>query len=390
MVCRGSGYLGLILVLSLVSSCRQFSKDEKLMKIHKEPFGKLEDGRSVSLYTLVNASGVQARITDYGGILVSLEVPDRSGQMANVVLGFDNLDGYLDGHPFFGATVGRYGNRIAKGKFKLEGVEYSLATNNGPNHLHGGDFGFDKRLWEAESSETADGPSLALLYLSADGEEGYPGNVRTTVTYTLTNDDELRIDYRARSDKATPVNLTHHSYFNLAGEGNGDILDHELTLNADHFLPVDDSLIPTGTIAPTKGTPLDFKTPLPIGERIGDIEGDHFGGGCDHCLALNSGSEPLQLAARVRHPGSGRVLEISTTEPGVQFYTGNFLDGTEVGPSGRAYTKHGGFCLEAQHYPDSPNKPEFPSTILRPGETYTQTTVHRFFAESADGSGGTD
>ena len=380
-----SVYHGLVLVVLLASSCHHVSVDQKLtarlMTSEKEPFGTLKDGSSASLYTLVNANGVRARITDYGAILVSLEVPDRDGEMANIVLGFDTLDAYVDGHPFFGATVGRYGNRIANGKFTLDSVEYSLAINNGPNHLHGGDVGFDKRIWGAQARETANGPAIAFTYTSADGEEGYPGTVRTTVTYTLTNADELRIDYSARTDKATPVNLTHHSYFNLAGEGNGDILDHELTLNADHYLPVDDTLIPTGAIAAVKGTPLDFTMPHPIGERIGQIEGAHFGGGYDHCVVVNRGNDALRLAARVRHVGSGRVLEISTTEPGVQFYTGNFLDGSEVGPSGKPYTKHAGFCLEAQHYPDSPNKPSFPSTILQPGQTYGQTTVHRFFAE---------
>ncbi len=344
--------------------------------IQKEPFG-------VNLYTLTNRNGLRARITNYGGILVSLEVPDRDGNLGNVVLGFDTLRAYLNGHPYFGALIGRVGNRIAGGRFTLDGNEYILARNNGPNHLHGGIIGFDKVIWQAEQLDSSEGPALKLTYLSRDQEEGYPGNLSVEVTYTLTNDDELRIDYTATTDSPTPVNLTQHSYFNLAGAGSGDILGHELMLNADNYLPVDDTLIPTGEIAPVAGTFMDFTNPTAIGARIDQIRGDHFAGGYDHCYVLNKdgGMESPSLAARVFDPGSGRVMEIFTTEPGMQFYTGNFLNGSLTGPDGVIYHKHYGFCLEAQHYPDSVNQPDFPSTILRPGEVYRQTTIYRFLVK---------
>ncbi len=353
--------------------------------IESAPFGKTPDGREATLYTLKNNSGLVARITDYGGILVSLDAPDRAGRSANVVLGFDSLDAYLEGHPYFGAIVGRFCNRIAKGKFTLDGVGYTLATNNGPNHLHGGIKGFDKVLWSAEPIASDDGPALRLRYRSPDGEEGYPGNLDVEVVYTLTDDNELRIDYAATTDRATPVNLTHHSYFNLQGEGSGQVLDHELTVNASRYLPVDSTLIPTGAIRPVAGTPLDFTSPRAIGERIDQITGDEFAGGYDHCFVLDRAGDGPQLAARVREPDSGRLLEIWTTEPGLQFYTGNFLPGglERPGPSGRLYDKHHGFCLEAQHFPDAVNKSQFPSTILEPGKTYRQTTIHRFLVDSA-------
>ena len=347
-----------------------------------EPFGKAEDGTAVNLYRLENANGLRAALTDYGAILVSLEVPDRDGNLDNIVLGFKDIDGYLTRHPYFGATVGRYANRIAGGKFTVDGQEYTLAQNNGPNALQGGLKGFDKVVWDAEPADGGDGPSVTFSYLRPDGEEGYPGNLSVRVVYTLTNDDELRIDYEATTDKATPVNLTHHSYFNLKGAGEGDVLDHVLMINADKYLPADDTLIPTGEIADVEGTPLDFTEPKPIGADIGQIEGDQFAGGYDHCLVLDKPQEgALTLAARVSEPSTGRVMEIHTTEPGVQLYTGNFLDGSVVGAEGTPYQKHAGFCLEAQHFPDSPNQPAFPDTILRPGETYTQTTVHRFSTE---------
>ena len=350
--------------------------------IQRSEFGKTPDGAAVDLYTLTNRNGVVAKVTNLGGIVTELWVPDKDGNKANVVLGFNKLEQYTDGHPYFGAICGRVANRIKAGRFKLDGEEHKLATNNGPNHLHGGVRGFDKMVWQAESKETRDGPALRLTYLSPDGEEGYPGNLTSVVTYTLTNDDELRIDYEATTDKPTIVNLTNHSYFNLAGEGSGTILGHELTLNADRYTPVDKTGIPTGQVAPVKGTVLDFTRPTPIGERIEEAAAQPPGGGYDHNFVINGGGKgDLVPAARVRDPVSGRVMEVHTTEPGVQLYTGNYLDASEVGPSGHPYEKHAGFCLEAQHYPDSINQPDFPSIVLRPGQTYRQTTVHRFSAE---------
>ncbi len=346
--------------------------------IQKLPFGKTTDGTAVDLYVLTNANGVQARINNYGAILTDLRVPDRTGKLDDVVLGFDTLEGYLAGHPFFGATVGRVANRIAKGKFTLDGKTYQLAVNNGPNALHGGLKGFDKVVWKAEPSEGPDGVSVKFSYRSPDGEEGYPGNLSVVVTYTLTNQNELKIAYSATTDKATPVNLTNHSYFNLAGARAGDILGHELYLAADRYTPTDDTLIPTGAIQPVKGTPLDFTTPTPIGARINQIKSDPVG--YDHNFVLNSGGKELALAARVREPKTGRVMEMFTTEPGVQFYTGNFLNGKQTGKGGVVYQKHQGFCLEAQHFPDSVNHANFPSMILKPGQTYRQTTVYKFSA----------
>jgi aldose 1-epimerase len=350
--------------------------------IIKKPYGALPDGREVEFYVLTNDNGLQVSITNYGGIVTSLTAPDRNGRFADVVLGFDGLDGYLAGHPYFGAIIGRYGNRIAGGKFTLDGQSYELARNNNGNHLHGGIAGFDKALWRAAPDFHPDGPRLGLTYVSADGEEGYPGQLDLTVDYTLTQDDELRIDYRATTDKPTHVNLTNHSYFNLAGQGAGDILGHELTINADHFTPVDDGLIPTGEIRCVTGTPMDFREPTAIGARIfDDDEQLRFGGGYDHNFVLNGSDGSLSMAARVSEPGTGRVVEVFTTEPGVQLYTGNFLDGSITGKGGRVYGRRCAFCLETQHFPDSPNQPEFPSTVLRPDEEYRTTTIYRFSVE---------
>ncbi len=351
----------------------QETKTEE-QQVMKESFGKTPDGQEVDLYTLTNTNGLRARITNYGAILVSLEVPDKNGKLANITLGYDTLDGYLTRHPYFGATVGRYANRIGGARFKLNDVEYKLAANNGPNHLHGGIKGFDKVVWKAEEvTAESDRALVKLSYLSKDGEEGYPGNLACTVTYTLTKDDELKISYEAETDKPTVINLTNHSYWNLAGQGDGDILGHELMLNADKYTPVDEGLIPTGEIKSVKDSPMDFTRPMTIGSRIGQV-----GSGYDHNYVLNSGGGTLALCARVYEPASGRIMEIHTIEPGVQFYTGNFLDGSITGKAGKVYKKHYGFCLETQHFPDSPNKPDFPSVVLKPGDKYTTVTVHRF------------
>ena len=350
--------------------------DKMRATVEKMDFGKMPDGTAIDLYVLTNASGMKAKVMTYGAILTELHVPDREGKFDDVVLGFDNLAGYLKGHPHFGSTVGRVANRIARGKFTLEGKEYRLAVNNGPNSLHGGLKGFDKKVWKAEAMETADGAAVKLSYLSPDGEEGYPGNLSTTVTYTLTNQNELKIAYVATTDKPTPVNLTNHSYFNLAGPQAGDILGHELMLAADSYTPADATLIPTGEIKPVRGTPLDFTRPMTIGARIAEVGGNP--GGYDHNYVINGGGKSLTLAARAADPKTGRVLEMYTTEPGVQLYTGNFLDGKLKGKGGVVYKKQQAFCLEAQHFPDSVNHPEFPSVILEPGKKYTQTTVFKF------------
>jgi aldose 1-epimerase len=309
----------------------------------------------------------------YGAIVVELQTPDRDGNLENVTLGFDQLDGYLGAHPYFGATVGRYANRIAKGKFVLDGKTYSLATNNGPNHLHGGELGLSRVVWAAEPVESDTAVGVKFRYTSPDGQDGYPGTLSATVVYTLTNQDELRIDYTATTTKATVINLTNHCYWNLGGAGSGTILDHQLMLAADEYLPVDDTLIPTGQLAKVADTPFDFTTPHVIGSRIDQVTGDPPR--YDHCFALRSRDGSLASAARVVHPASGRTMEIYTTQPGIQFYTGNFLDG---GPANGNYPRNAGFCLETQHFPDSPNRQTFPSVVLRPGETYRQTTVHKF------------
>jgi len=355
------------------------AKGGTTMSVKQQRFGTLPDGTPVDIYTLTNTKGVEARVMTYGAILVSLRLPDRAGRFDDVTLGFDGLAGYLGGHPYFGAIIGRYGNRIAKGKFALDGVTYTLAQNNNGNSLHGGLKGFDKVVWKAVPIKTAHGVGVKLAYLSRDMEEGFPGNLAVTVDYVLTDTDELRISYEAMTDKATPVNLTNHTYWNLAGQGKGDILGHVVELEADKITAVDSAanLIPTGELREVKGTPFDFTAPHAIGERIGLVEG-----GYDHNFVLRSGGGKMALAARVFEPTSGRVLEISTDQPGIQFYTGNFLDGTVKGKGGVAYQKHFGFCLETQHFPDSPNHPNFPSTILEPGKKYTTVTIHKFLVKS--------
>jgi aldose 1-epimerase len=347
--------------------------------VDKKPFGKTADGTAVDLFILTNTSGVTAKLITYGALLTEMHVPDREGKTADIVLGFDNLDAYLAGHPMFGATVGRVANRIADAKFTLDGKEYKLAANNGPNSLHGGNKGFDKAVWKAETREVPDGVAVRFTHRSPDGDEGYPGNLDVAVTYTLTDKNELKIDYTATTDKATPVNLTHHSYFNLSGGKSPDVLGHELMLTADKYTPVNDKLIPTGKIESVKGTPLDFTKPTVIGARFDQLKNDPIG--YDHNYVLPSEGKSLALAARVIEPKSGRVLEMYTTEPGVQLYTGNFLDGKLKGKGGIVYGKHAGFCLEAQHFPDAVHHPEFPSIILRPGKTYTQTTVYKFLTK---------
>jgi aldose 1-epimerase len=344
---------------------------ESSMSIKKEPFGKV-DNKEVFLYILKNENGMVVKITNYGGIVTSISAPDKTGKFDDVVLGYDNLDGYLKETPYFGAIVGRYGNRIAKGSFTINGKKYSLAINNGPNSLHGGIKGFDKVVWDAEQFEKKDGVGIKLHYLSKDGEEGYPGNLDTYVTYTLTNDNELRIDYSATTDKATPVNLTHHSYFNLGGTSGKDILNHTLFIDADKYTVVDETQIPTGELRDVTGTPMDFRKPVSVGSRINDVEG-----GYDHNYVLNNNGK-IAKVAELFDSVSGRRMDVSTTEPGMQFYTGNFLDGSITGKNGIVYNKHFGLCLETQHFPDSPNHPEFPNTILRPGEKYTQTTIYKF------------
>jgi len=341
---------------------------------HTDPFGQTQDGQEVFLYTLTNSKGLRARITNFGATLVSIHVPDRDGSLGDVVLGFDSLEGYLGQTAYLGATVGRYANRIGGAKFSLDGAEYVLAANNGPNHLHGGTRGFDKVVWQTlEAVAAEDEAWVKMTYLSPDGEEGYPGNLQCTVTYTLTNADELRLSYEGETDKKTVVNLTNHSYWNLAGQGQGDILGHELMLDAERFTLIDQGLIPTGVVASVHGMPLDFSKPKRIGSRI-----RRTASGYDHNYVLSGQADALKLCARVSDAGSGRIMEIHTTEPGVQFYTGNFLDGSIPGKDGQAYGKHAGFCLETQHYPDSPNKPSFPSVILEPGQKYTSQTVHKF------------
>ena len=356
------------------------------MDIEKSDFGQTKSGTPVQLYTLTNDNGMIAKIINYGGIIVELWASDRDGAVVDVVLGFDNLADYEEKSPYFGCIVGRYANRIAKGNFVLDDVTYDkLAINNGDHHLHGGLKGFGKQLWDAEPFESADGVGLKLHYASSDMEEGYPGNLDVTVTYTLTNADELKIDYEATTDKPTVCNLTNHSYFNLAGHdaGTADQYAHEMMINADSFIPVADAgAIPTGEIRPVKGTPMDFTQPTVIGKHIDDDDEQiKYGGGFDHDWVLNKTDGELSLAARVYEPKTGRIMEVHTTEPGVQFYSGNFLDGSFAGKEGEIYEHRYAFCLETQHHPDSPNQPDFPSTVPRPGEIYKTTTVYKFFAK---------
>ena len=354
-------------------------KSPHLGTVTRGSFGATAEGTHVEVYTVSNAAGVEMRAINYGGIITSLKVPGRSGQRDDVVLGFDSIDGYLKDPPYFGAIVGRYGNRIANGRFTLEGEIFRLARNNGPNHLHGGFKGFDKVVWAARPIEGTRGAGVEFSRTSPDGEEGYPGNLNTTVTYTITDSNELVVEYRAVTDRATPVNLTQHTYFNLAGEGSGDILGHELMLNADRYTPVDQTLIPTGEVALVEGTPFDFRRPTAIGARI-DLPHAQLrhGNGYDHNFVLSRGGDGLCHAAGVVEPRTGRTLSIDTTEPGVQFYSGNFLDGTITGKAGHVYGFRNGFCLETQHFPDSPNHAHFPSTILKPDEMYWSKTVFRF------------
>ena len=345
--------------------------------VTSEPFGKTPDGTAVSIYTLINSKGVEARIMTYGGIVVSLKVPDKTGTLGDIVLGYDNLADYIKASPYFGCLVGRYGNRIAKGKFTLNGAEYSLATNNIGNHLHGGLKGFDKVVWTAKVLTNKTDATLELKYVSANGEEGYPGKLSVTAVYSVTEKNELRLDFSAKTDKATVCNLTHHSYFNLAGKG--DVLSHNVMMSAETFTPVDCTLIPTGELKPVAGTPFDFRKSTAIGARIkADDEQLKFGGGYDHNWVFNKPVGKLTSLATVREATTGRIMEVLSTEPGLQFYSGNFLDGTLVGKGGVTYQHRTGFCMEPQHYPDSPNKPAFPSTVLLPGKEYRNTIIYRF------------
>jgi len=368
----GIAFAGILLTLGARSQAPREKTGEAT--VEKSNFGTLDDGTVIEAFTLRNAKGAMAKVIPYGATLTELWMPDRNGKLGDVVLGFDSLKGYLGSHPYFGSTVGRYANRIAKGKFTLDGQEYTLAINNGPNSLHGGKIGFDRRVWKAEPLREPHAAAVRFTYLSPDGEENYPGNLSVSVTYTLTDENALKLDYSAKTDKATPVNLTNHSYFNLAGSG-GDILGYVLYLNADWFTPVDATLIPTGEIRSVKGTPLDFTKPTPIGAHIAEIKDI---GGYDHNFVINGEPGKLRLAARVSEPTSGRQMEVWTTEPGVQFYSSIGLDGTIVGKGGIAYKKYGALCLETQHYPDSPNHPNFPSTILRPGESFHSETIYKF------------
>ena len=348
----------------------------------KMSFGLTKDGTAVDLFVLANSHGMTAKIMTYGAIVTELQVPDRNGKLNDVVLGFDNLGDYVKGppyHPYFGSIVGRVGNRIAKGKFTLNGVTYQLATNNGPNHLHGGLKGFDKVVWTALPVQVPDGVAVKFSYLSKDGEEGYPGNLKVEVLYTLTEQNELRLDYTITTDKDTPKNVTNHSYWNLAGAENGGILSHELMLNADRYTPVDDTLIPTGELKPVTGTVMDFRKSTAIGARLKEVGGNPVG--YDHNYVLNGAGKKLDVVARVTEPTSGRIMEVYSTEPGVQFYSGNFLDGSIKGKKGVVYNQYHGFCLETQHFPDSVNQPNFPSYVLKAGQVYASTTIYKFSAK---------
>jgi len=341
------------------------------MKVNRKPFGLSSDNREVSLFSATNPEGLVLKVTNYGGIIQALQVPDSQGNLADVVLGFDNLEGYMGDHPYLGTLVGRYANRIARGKFSIEGNEYRLVQNHGENHIHGGLKGFDKVLWEASEFADHQGAGVSLSYLSHDMEEGYPGNLRIRVTYTLDKENQVCIDYEATTDRPTPINLTQHSYFNLGG-GSEPVYDHELTILSDKYLVGDKDLIPSGEIRAVDSTPLDFRIPKLIGKDI-----EHVEGGFDHCYVLDSDGKEVHLAGKVYHPPSGRIMEVYTTEPGMQFYSSNFLEGIK-GKQGQSYDKHQALCLETQHYPDSPNHPEFPNTILHPGEIYTQKTIYKF------------
>ena len=386
---RSFYYLLLIAMGSIFTQCKSDKKEQATeteaptiaqIAITKSEFGKMPDSTIIDMYALKNTNGVEMDVITYGGRIISLKVPDKNGKIENVVLGYNSLEDYLnDSDPFFGALIGRYGNRIAKGKFTLNGTEYTLATNNGENHLHGGVLGFDRVVWNVEPLESEKGPSLKLSYLSKDGEEGYPGNLNVTVVYALTNDNVFEVYYEATTDKATVVNLTQHAYFNLSGDFTKPILDHELTINADKYLPVDATLIPTGELADVTNTPFNFRTAKRVGKQI-EADNDQLkkGLGYDHCWILNNQNNGMRFAASAYQPESGILLEIYTDEPGIQFYSGNFLDGTLPMPNGGTYAHRTGFCLETQHYPDSPNQRNFPSTVLNPGETYKTTTSFKF------------
>jgi len=375
-----------LLAVSLVG-CGTMSSSSSKSSVTKADFGQTPDGQAVEIYTLHNSRGAEARIMTYGGIVQSLKMPDKSGKLGDVVLGFDTLDGYtrdsyVKACPYFGALIGRYGNRIGGAQFSLEGQTYTLAKNNNGNSLHGGVKGFDKVVWTARPSVTMHGPQLVLAYVSKDGEEGFPGDLEVTAIYTLTEDNALKLEYSAKTDKPTVVNLTHHSYFNLAGQGNGDILNQLVYINADQTTPVDSGLITTGSFADVTGTPFDFRTPTAIGARIDDPNTIlQYGPGYDHNWVVNKPLGVFGLQARVKEPTTGRVLEVWSDEPGLQFYAGNFLDGTLTGKEGKVYQRRSGFCMEPQHYPDSPNKSNFPSVELKPGETYHNTIEYKFSAE---------
>lgn len=356
-----------------ITACSETETSSNQSTIVKEEFGQLDDGRTAHLFTLTNENGIEAKITNYGGIIVSLKTPDKDGNIENIVLGFDNLDAYFGEHPYFGALIGRYGNRIANGEFELNGTEYQLTVNDGEHHLHGGMKGFDKALWNAE---VTDDQTLKLHYVSEDGEEGYPGRLDVTVIYSLSNDNELRLEFEATTDEATPVNLTAHSYFNLTGNPANKILNHELKLHAEHYTPATADLIPTGDIAPVEGTPFDFTDFEAIGSRIDDVPG-----GYDHNFVADTNNSDISLMAEVREPETGRTLNVLSSEVGIQFYSGNFLDGTLVNEDGKELEKHSGFCLEPQHFPNSPNEPEFPSTILNPDEIYRSVILYQFGVE---------
>jgi aldose 1-epimerase len=371
MLVASSGFAALALFAGDMVSAVE-SRLSTPMTIEKKPFGKTADGKPVTLYTLSNNQGNTVELIDYGAIVVSINVPDRSGKKTNVTAGFSSIDGYLERHPYFGATVGRFCNRIAMGKFSLEGKTYSLAVNNGPNHLHGGEVGFDKRMWQVAEVKADNSVGLKFTYVSPDGEEGYPGALTTIAEYRWDNNNCLTLDLQATTDKPTVLNLTNHAYFNLGGAGSGTIHQHELTLACDQYLPVDESMIPKGVLAPVAGTPLDFTTPHKIGERIAQLKETN---GYDHCFVVKGKAGELRDAAKVVDPASGRTLSIKTTQPGIQLYTGNFLDGK---PGNAGFKTHEAFCLETQHYPDSPNQPSFPSTVLRPGEKFHQVTTFTF------------
>jgi aldose 1-epimerase len=377
------GLCCLAAAMMLAASCQTSNSKKQAMQIETQDFGTAPSGEKITKYTLENANGMKVGILSYGGIIQSILVPDKNGNMGDVVLGFDTLGGYtsdtyIQNCPYFGALIGRYGNRIAKGQFSLDSQTYHLFINNGPNSLHGGKVGFDKKVWTASPVQGDSTVSLELSYLSKDGEEGYPGNLQVKVTYTLDNDNALKIDYEAQTDKKTIVNLTNHSYFNLS-DGKGTILHDQLMLNADQFVPIDSTLIPTGELKSVEGTPLDFRKPMVIGDRI-DQPDDQLikAGGYDHCWVLNTKGDLSQVAATVTDPESGRQMDVFTTEPGIQFYSGNFLDGTLHGKGGTAYVKHAALALESEHYPDSPNQPAFPSVVLNPGETYHTATIYKF------------